>query len=73
MGIIASGLYRLGIVLGVTLLLVAVAWETKHLINWCSALYEMYGDGSIAGYLRMHAYTYVTAVFGEGSLGWTVI
>ncbi|MFA6690164.1 MAG: hypothetical protein AB7E75_03500 [Candidatus Methanomethylophilaceae archaeon] len=65
-------LSRVAMGLAAALLVTAVLWETNHLIDWCRTLYEAYGDGSVAGYLRMHAYTYVTFVFGEGAFGWTV-
>jgi hypothetical protein len=66
-------LSRAAMGLAIVLLVTAVLWETDHLIDWCRTLYEAYGDGTVAGYLRMHAYTYVTFVFGEGAFGWTVV
>lgn len=65
-------LSRLAVILTVLLLAVAVIWQTVHLIEWCGVLFEGYGDGTVAGYLRMHAYTYITHVFGESAFGWTV-
>lgn len=65
-------LSRIGLVAVIILLAIAMLWETAHLVDWCRTLYEAYGDGTVAGYLRMHAYTYVTYVFGEGTFGWTV-
>lgn len=72
MGALAYALSQIAIGLAVVLLFVAVLWETDHLIEWCSSLYVTYGDGTVAGNLRMHAYTYVSYIFGEGTLGWTV-
>lgn len=62
---------RLAAIVTIILLAVAVLWQTVHLIEWCGVLYDAYGDGTVASYLRMHAYTYVTHIFGD-SLGWTV-
>ena len=50
----------------------AVTWETVHLVDWCMTMYTRYEDGTLAGYLRMHAYTYMSWVFGEEPFGWTV-
>ena len=55
----------------VLILSIAVLWQTIHIIEWCGTLYASYGDGTLAGYLRMHAYTYVTHIFGD-SHGWTI-
>ncbi|KUE73348.1 hypothetical protein AUQ37_02665 [Candidatus Methanomethylophilus sp. 1R26] len=52
-------------------IIAAVAWETVHLLEWCAELCGRYADGSLAGYLRMHAYTYMSYVFGEEPFGWT--
>jgi hypothetical protein len=53
----------------VVILSVAVLWQTLHIIDWCWMLYTSYGDGTLSGYLRMHAYTYVSHIFGD-SHGW---
>lgn len=63
---------RVAMCLAVVLMITAVLWETDHLIDWCSSLYVTYGDGTVAGYLRMHAYTYVSHIFGENPFGWVV-
>ncbi|MFA6690160.1 MAG: hypothetical protein WCS18_11850 [Sphaerochaetaceae bacterium] len=63
-------LSRAAIGLAVVLLITAVLWETVHLVDWCMSLYTTYGDGTVAGYLRMHAYTYVSYIFGESPFGW---
>lgn len=47
----------------------AVGWETLHILEWASELWRQSGDGSLASYLRHHAYTYMEFVFGD-SLGW---
>lgn len=56
--------------LTLAILFVAVTWETVHVVDWCITLFERAGDGTAAGYLRMHAYTYITFVFGD--VGWTL-
>lgn len=47
------------------LLLIAVGWETYHLIQWSCELC----DGSVASYLRYHAYVYFDELFGN-PFGW---
>jgi hypothetical protein len=66
-----SILGRVAAAIAVILLAIAVIWQTVHLIEWCGILYDAYGGGTVASYLRMHAYTYVTHIFGD-SFGWTV-
>lgn len=56
----------------IALLIVAVLWQTIHIIEWCADLYALYGDDTLSGYLRMHAYTYVSHIFGEGAFDWTI-
>ncbi|MCI2075192.1 MAG: hypothetical protein LKJ94_05790 [Candidatus Methanomethylophilus sp.] len=56
----------------VLLLAAAVTWETLHLVDWCITLAEQHGSGTLAEYLRVHAYTYMSFVFGDEPFGWTM-
>lgn len=48
---------------------VAVAWQTLHIIEWAADVSAACGDGSVASFLRVHAYTYMERVFGD-TFGW---
>lgn len=48
-----------------------VLWETNHLIDWIVTLNETSSDGSLASYLRHHAYVYVKWAFGT-DFGWEI-
>ncbi len=56
-------------ILGIIILAViglALYWEVNHLIDWIGFLKE-----DPCGYLRKHAYDYITWVFGT-DFGWTL-
>ncbi|MDD2532069.1 hypothetical protein SDC9_103464 [bioreactor metagenome] len=57
--------------LGMALLATAVAWQTWHLVDGGITMYQAHGDGSLASYLRHHAYVYVRWFFGT-DFGWTL-
>ena len=52
-------------ILLMAVILAAVLWEVSHLLEWGSLLSE-----DPAGYLRLHAYTYVRWMFGT-DFGWS--
>lgn len=56
----------------VLLLFAAVTWETLHLVDWCLAVAGQHEGGTLAEYLRVHAYTYMEFVFGDEPFGWTM-
>ena len=61
-------LSRAALLIVAGLVLVAVVWQTWHVIDWAYTLYEAEGDGSLASYLRWHAKTYVDYIFGQGAI-----
>lgn len=71
MGMVTYYAGRVLAIAGLGLLTVAVMWEANHMIEWARTLWEAHGDGSVASYLRYHAYTYVTWLFGT-DFGWTL-
>lgn len=63
----------LGHIVGIAMVIIlgiALVWETQHLIDWFGWMYQEYGNGTLAGYLRVHAYTYFEWAFGDNPFGW---
>lgn len=71
MGAVIYATSQIGLLILVGLLLTGVLWEANHLVEWAQELCRAHGDGSLASYLRHHAYTYVSWFFGT-DFGWTL-
>ena len=58
-------LYRAASYIVFAVLFLAVAWQSLHLLDWVSTLWDAHAGDGIAAYLRQHAYTYTEHVFGD--------